>query len=107
MRVATLELKLEALVHALERRYRDDQPHVPAGNSDGGQWTRVGGSQGEGRIRTTLAGVLVMQRVGVGEDRLIRHCIYQDMFGRQFGFEQDAAKPCPPTYRADQYFGSF
>jgi hypothetical protein len=27
---------------ALERRYRPDQTRVPAGNSDGGRWTREG-----------------------------------------------------------------
>jgi len=26
-----------------ERKYRPDQPRVPAGNSDGGQWTADGG----------------------------------------------------------------
>ncbi len=48
---AALELKLYALVErltqpsALERRYSPDQPRVPAGNSDGGQWTDGGGGR--------------------------------------------------------------
>lgn len=28
-------------------KYREDQPRVPAGNPDGGQWTADGGSSGE------------------------------------------------------------
>ena len=31
-----------------ERKYRPDQPRVPAGNSDGGQWTADGGGGGSG-----------------------------------------------------------
>lgn len=107
IRLATLELKLHALLAVLERRYRSDQPRVPAGRPEGGQWTRVGGSQTEDRTRTAVAGVLILQRVGVGERGMIRHCIYQDMLGRQFGFEQDATKLCPPTYKAPPYNGPF
>ena len=56
---------------ALERRYRPDQPRVPAGNSGGGQWTSGGGGDSgvgfsgvrddrarrrdaEGRVRTAM-----------------------------------------------------
>ena len=40
----------EALRRAEEReeKYRSDQPRVPAGNSDGGQWTDEGGRGGSG-----------------------------------------------------------
>ncbi|WP_332310725.1 phage portal protein [Methylocystis silviterrae] len=34
---------------ALERRYRPDQPRVPAGNSGGGQWTNGGGGSSGAR----------------------------------------------------------
>lgn len=42
-------LHYKALAHAGLRslKYRDDQPRVPAGNPDGGQWTAEGGSGGE------------------------------------------------------------
>lgn len=35
---ATLEMKLDLLVKALERRYRADQPRAPRGTPEGGQW---------------------------------------------------------------------
>jgi len=37
--LVVLELKLAALVSRLERRHAPDQPRVPAGSSEGGQWT--------------------------------------------------------------------
>lgn len=40
IRLATLSLKLDVLVAALERRYRPDQPRAPRGTSEGGQWIR-------------------------------------------------------------------
>ena len=103
IRLATLELKLEAFVRALERRYRPDQPRVPAGRPEGGEWTRVGGSQGENRTRTALAGVLIDQRIGVGDGKLVRMCTYQDMFGYQYSFEIPAENLCPPTYPTKPY----
>lgn len=33
---------------ALERKYSPSQPRVPAGNSDGGQWTEDGGGRDSG-----------------------------------------------------------
>jgi hypothetical protein len=47
------ELKLRQLLRSL--KYSPDQPRVPAGNPDGGQWTSVNGGA-NGRIR--LAGPL-------------------------------------------------
>jgi len=47
------EIKFRKLLRAL-KAYNPDQPRVPAGNSDGGQWTSDGNSTGERRIR--LAG---------------------------------------------------
>ena len=45
LRLATFWLKLDAFVGMLERRYRPDQPRVPAGSPDGGQWTAAGGAR--------------------------------------------------------------
>lgn len=114
--VATIELKLYNFIQAFERRYSPDQPRVPAGNPDGGQWTGpAGGSgrsatRGRGRankpLRTALAGVLIMQRVGVGDDRLIRHCVYEDMFMRQRTREIDATQNCPRTLKFPPYEGA-
>ena len=103
MRIATLELKLDVFIHALERRYRPDQPRVPAGRRDGGQWIRAGGSQGGDRTRTALAGVLIDQRVGVGGGKLVRMCTYQDMLGYQYSFEIPAGNLCAPTYPTKPY----
>ena len=44
IQLATLELKLHDFIQALERRYSPDQPRVPAGSPDGGQWSDRGGS---------------------------------------------------------------
>ena len=69
LRLSTLELKLEALVYALERRYRPDQPRAPRGTPIGGQWVPGGsGLSGNRRTRTALAGRLIRQKVGIGDD---------------------------------------
>ena len=41
-----LYYKAIARAGLLARKYREDQPRVPAGNPDGGQWTDDGGSSG-------------------------------------------------------------
>lgn len=38
IRIATLSLKIDVALSALERRYRPDQPRAPSGTSQGGQW---------------------------------------------------------------------
>src|SRR5689334_3410335 len=53
--LAALDLSLKALrARHLLAKYRADQPRVPAGQSDGGQWTDTGGgggaSGGSGRV---------------------------------------------------------
>ncbi|MBI4923899.1 MAG: hypothetical protein HY834_19370 [Devosia nanyangense] len=96
--VARFTLTIRAFRRALlEQRYRPDQPRVPAGRPEGGEWTVVG-SRPEDRTDVAIAGNLIAQRVGLGDKGLVRHCIYLDMLGRQFGFELDASKLCPPTY---------
>ena len=106
MQGATVEWKLRAFARALERRYSPNQPRVPAGTPEGGQWTDAGGSQSE-RTRTALAGVLIDQRVGVGDGELIRMCTYQDMFGRLRSREIDAGKLCPRVLKFPAYYGPF
>ncbi len=46
--LAGLEIDLAALKlrRVLRLKYRPDQPRVPAGNPDGGQWTSEGGGAG-------------------------------------------------------------
>jgi hypothetical protein len=87
----------------LETRYRPDQPRVPAGSPDGGQWTDDGGTGN--RVDVALAGRLIDQRVGVGDGKLIRMCTYQDYLGRQYSRELDAAELCPTYYVAPSHYG--
>lgn len=43
---------------ALEQKYRADQPRVPAGNPDGGQWTNGGGGHNAGRVTANPMGAV-------------------------------------------------
>ncbi len=43
-----VEAKLYALERAVKANFDPNQPRVPAGNSDGGQWTDAGGGGGSG-----------------------------------------------------------
>jgi hypothetical protein len=58
-----VETKLHALREAVENKYDPNQPRVPAGNSDGGQWTDGDGGTG-GRLPRRLGTPL---DVGDGE----------------------------------------
>ena len=78
---ASAELRFRTALRALKRHYRSDQPRVPAGTSEGGQWTAAGGSSDDGQD-TALAAPLIGQRVGIVETELKRMCTYMDMFGR-------------------------
>ncbi|PZR95674.1 MAG: hypothetical protein DI537_03910 [Stutzerimonas stutzeri] len=42
-RLVSLKAQTRLLRHKLARKYNPDQPRVPAGNADGGQWTSGGG----------------------------------------------------------------
>ena len=58
-RSSLLDLKthlIAAQMHSLLRKYRPDQPRVPAGNPDGGQWTEDLASQVPASARTQVAG---------------------------------------------------
>ncbi len=48
------DLKIDLAIRRLRLKYSPDQPRVPAGSSDGGQWTSGNGAQSSRRIR--LAG---------------------------------------------------
>ena len=47
--------ELAALYERYERKYRPDQPRVPAGVPEGGQWTGVGGASPDGGRRWLVA----------------------------------------------------
>ncbi len=53
-----------AALRALELHYRADQPRVPAGNPEGGQWTSVGGSPANATDDRIAEVIYVCVRVG-------------------------------------------
>jgi hypothetical protein len=81
--------------YLIETRYRPDQPRVPAGNPEGGQWTNDGG----GHLQVTaITWRLLDQRVGPGPNGLIRSCTYIDSTGIMRTIFIDAIRLCPPTF---------
>jgi hypothetical protein len=47
---------LYRLYESIERKFSSDQPRVPAGNPEGGQWTNGGGASGSGStVKTPTA----------------------------------------------------
>ena len=45
-----VEEKLRILQRAVKANFNPNQPRVPRGNPDGGQWTSTGGSTGRTRV---------------------------------------------------------
>ena len=107
VRLATVELKCGELIRSLERRYSPGQPRVPAGRRDGGQWTSTGGRQRSEQTRVALAAKLIWSATGGGDDKMIRHCLYQDAVGRQYTVEYDATLLCPKTLTVPPYYGPY
>lgn len=88
--------------HGLERRYSPDQPRVPAGNSDGGQWTDTGAS-GAGRRRhaqnmgkVTFSGSLVRQNYDSQVDRVL--CMFYDRTQDYYFVVSFPSRDCPIGY---------
>jgi hypothetical protein len=90
---AIIDLQLDFAARNLERallelRYIPDQPRIPAGNPDGGQWTSYGGSAGRGRLhggtqrvaqamgRQQFSGVLIRQNYIRAKN--VSECTYYD-----------------------------
>lgn len=57
-RLVSLKAQTRLLRHELARKYNPDQPRVPAGNADGGQWTSGGGGGDPTLIGTDFLGDL-------------------------------------------------
>ena len=102
----TAAMRVMTAARALEQYYRPDQPRVPAGTPEGGQWTDAGSSRDD-RQDTALAAPLIGQRVGIVETEFKRMCTYMDMFGRQYSREVPAGEPCPRTLVVPPYRGPF
>jgi hypothetical protein len=54
--LAAAEQKVWQWTGRIENKYNPEQPRVPAGNSDGGQWTAIGGTAG---AAVQLAGTVI------------------------------------------------
>jgi hypothetical protein len=105
--IADLQLDLAArnLERALlELRYIPDQPRVPAGNPDGGQWTSEGSLPSTGRLpagtqrvaqamgRRAFSGYLERQNYLSRED--VFECTYFDS-RQNYRFTERWNAPCP------------
>lgn len=100
IRSESAAIRMSSALKALERHYRPDQPRVPAGSPEGGQWTDEGIGGRVGRVAAGLEQLrLAGQRVGFGDDRVVRHCYYANSAGVVVHtLELDAILPCPPFY---------
>jgi hypothetical protein len=68
------EIKFELVLWKLRRKYRPDQPRVPAGNLDGGQWTGEGvGANTEDSTSNPLESFAAARRRG----RPMAYCLRQ------------------------------
>jgi hypothetical protein len=73
------ELKWQLALRRFARKYRPDQPRVPAGNPDGGQWTSEGGGpRDDPRVISDVTpddvfrpGTQLAQKTGIPAFRLI------------------------------------
>ena len=54
LQLALVKIGLALRRDSLRHKYRPDQPRVPRGNPDGGQFTREGGAGGRNDPRVTL-----------------------------------------------------
>jgi hypothetical protein len=99
LRLASLEIKLDALARTLERRYRPDQPRAPRGSPIGGQWVQDPATSPQ-RTRTALAGELIKRRLMVTDDDTYWLCMYQDMLKRRYIYAFNAGDACPRFYQA-------
>ncbi len=65
IKAATVEMRVGLALRVLERRYRPDQPRMPAGTPEGGQWTVDGAGHGRqvaaGFGRVVFHGVVIRQ----------------------------------------------
>jgi hypothetical protein len=99
-----LELKLHTFLDVLERHYNADQPRVPAGNADGGQWAPTGEIQNGQSARRTgkptevaLSGRLENPKLSHTDGVYFWMCNYRDMLGRRWGFSLPIDRICPAT----------
>jgi hypothetical protein len=107
---SNVEAKLEELARVVETKYDPNQPRVPAGNPDGGQWTETGA--GSATNSTTKEESLILsglRRISSGLEDLCGNQYMRDVFqcrmvGLRACYEQAAlrysnclvGRPIPP-----------
>jgi hypothetical protein len=104
VKLATLEMRVHALVDSLEVRHWSTQPRVPRGSDRGGEWTRVGSSRPKDERRRVAFGAILKFEKRLVEDPILgfaTKCFYRDILDRWFAVMVGAEKECPPTYPAD------
>ena len=102
LRTESAAVRLMTKTHELERRYSPEQPRVPAGTPEGGQWTGGLGGNDAATGRPPVAGGRVTfsgYLIGKGTDEATgsTYCLYFDS-REQYTFRV-AAEPggyCPP-----------
>lgn len=91
-RLVSLKAQTRLLRHELGRKYNPDQPRVPAGNADGGQWTSGGGGGGGG---PTPTGTDVLSDLGAAFSSALNFGdVVADTSGEEsWAFYQEATRP--------------
>jgi hypothetical protein len=71
-------LKFDLAYRAFQRKYRADQPRIPAGSREGGQWT---GEGGDGGLSTDLSAARGRPRLGSKPDghHFVHHSLYSKL----------------------------
>lgn len=103
---SNVEAKLRQLARALETKYDPNQPRIPAGNPDGGQWTETGAGNATGEESLLLSS---LRRISSGLEELCWNQYMRDVFqcrmvGLRACYEQAAlrysnclvGRPIPP-----------
>ena len=93
-------MKASGFFDALERSYRADQPRVPRGSPDGGQWTSVGGSGRDRFLPRTAGGRVIFRAVLIRQNydssRDLTECLYYDSrYGYTFPKFWPGRTDCP------------
>jgi hypothetical protein len=68
------ELAFRRLMRALKANFNPDQPRVPAGNPDGGQWTSLDGDAEGASVQSILAQAAQLAASGASLSRCIDLC---------------------------------
>ena len=104
LRVSVALIRLQ---RALQRKYRPDQPRVPAGNPDGGQWTSEGGGSSAVSRARRLAEVIQIcvtsgKSLTTNEFGVKKHSVTYECPGGQT-INKEGFGHSPPGFIRDPY----